>query len=969
MDFDLLAPIFQGILSTSIIIFIFKRKKLTISSSEVDANIYLAIILCFIWILLSGTLVFSILTHLFYLDSSIFNDTITIYLIYLESSISIITIIFPVVVLLYNYTFIYRIEDKTYSLYVPKSDEEDLIEINRIVNKYCRIFSILKYPKILFSEKEMFSPFLFSSTPSTIYIVFPKDFLTYTKRISSQMLNYNEESNYLAEYVIAHELSHLYNKDYLSLGVLKHLSRVFYIHLPVLLLGNIITIILILFTEEGLRYLLLFYTVLTIPIEIVVLLLLKAISNEKEQLTDAQASLFFNKDKLKLITSSKLETGYRKSILGEYLSRISKFEILIKNRDIEGSSLTDFFNMYVYWLNYNILYKLIFKDSFGDRVENIANAKFTSISRLNLSRNMFLWLGIACSIGQVLFLFITSLIGAYLEQFEINKDFIYSVFFINPSIILFGFFSYIYVLPLCNSYYSTLDLKLFITDFIKNIKYSMMSYFGLGTIFLIISILYVIFNDISFVQNISLFFFLSVKFAVNILVSLLFAYSVTSFKTMKIEFNLRTEVITICVLCLTATLGIICLLIEYYYSVFSIRYLYYFILWMLIFSHFYYKFSEWDISGNCILIKYIKWKILFDFNEYSLVKKIIVELLLSIQAIAVLYLIPVLCILITILLMEGNEFNLNKIESLAIDLVICSVIVIYLFKNKQLSKDLDDSIVEQHIIYFSLINMLNVATVYYNRKNYLNDLKQLRIQHIKKEPTNFIEILKKQCKFIKGYYLLNRLNDLAKLNIGNSFYLAIRDMANHNGGFACINGTKPDIDSTYYALELLNNLGWLTKIDKSLHMNWLSSQISISTFCQPSNSNYSLEEVYKIVRIVKLLEVENEIINMEKTIENCNAKWLLGKRNLHQTYYYAKLLTLLDASIPKTIETLIRDFLYWEGIKICNLRIDNHPQEYYYYLSISEYLGISNHVVTDNSKTSLVKSSFWQKYFTETIIN
>jgi len=304
--------------------FCLSQKRDIIDTSETSSQILFSIIIASFWISTSAFLAFNtliiIINQQWWLYTNYWNPYSFPFIIFPY----IIILLLPPVSAILSYFRIYSYFQKRKRLRKPNKNNDEIKDILLTVKEISSNIGLTKTPKLLYSDLDSTSPFVFSTSFSNIFLVLPSNFSHVINSVSERIPERPVDKivKQIRDFIIVHELSHIKNKDvlmaswtYIFFNSMKYYS-VFL--LPINLFYVVFFDIVIFKTS----YNLIIFSIPLIFLNLLFLLSSKIFFIKRELLADARVVANVKEDTILFLTEP---------IKGNYARNLSILEMLLRN--------------------------------------------------------------------------------------------------------------------------------------------------------------------------------------------------------------------------------------------------------------------------------------------------------------------------------------------------------------------------------------------------------------------------------------------------------------------------------------------------------------------------------------------------------------------------------------------------------------------------------------------------------------
>jgi len=174
----------------------------------------------------------------------------------------------------------------------------------------------------------------------------------------------------------------------------------------------------------------------------------------------------------------------------------------------------------------------------------------------------------------------------------------------------------------------------------------------------------------------------------------------------------------------------------------------------------------------------------------------------------------------------------------------------------------------------------------------------------------------------------------------------VLDRQNKEGGFSVIQDATPELESTFFAVQILDEAKQIKKVkflDKHIKFILGHWQEDMVGFASSGTKRPTLKSTYQAIASLKTLGAESEIINKRQACADwLFAEWMKtenrGRLNFEETYNLVFCLTYLDCFIGIKRDTILKHWLPLHRVAISNLRPDTNYDRIYYYIKLLDVL-------------------------------
>lgn len=188
------------------------------------------------------------------------------------------------------------------------------------------------------------------------------------------------------------------------------------------------------------------------------------------------------------------------------------------------------------------------------------------------------------------------------------------------------------------------------------------------------------------------------------------------------------------------------------------------------------------------------------------------------------------------------------------------------------------------------------------------------------------------------YYAIMSLKHAAQEDIPESIYEWLFNLECNNGGFSPMKDLKARLESTFFALDILNHFGRLNKANTELHACWIktlqdtkgffSDRISISS--KIKQTFYALSSLNFIGKL--------DSINKKKCADWTMQTFLQSKRSPESFYLFLKCLDILGELNEELKREVRNEWLPSKSLTLKNSKVEANISNYYYFFKIAEFL-------------------------------
>jgi hypothetical protein len=841
-----------------------------------------------------------------------------------------ILLVFPFISIFYflrklRYFFI-----KDYKIIQAGKKFSDVHYYKEKLDLLCKKLDIKNPPELCISRFYNLSPCILGLLPGQTFLILPYNFDEILEKISEGNCKLKSD---LADFILVHELSHIFNKDIALISLIQnYLSRYYLFYwLSILLSLQILSGILI---PEITRVILHFNWFIIFPMAITLVILhwlLTDIKKYRENYADARTSIFMDVEKLSRLTKKTRSREYLSPI--ESLFLYFKSAALYYSNESERKATKKFsrfpiplqFSHYGYSAMFETIRTILFKplkirEIDRDRNKNISKKEFLHETYSSPEKRISVYHGISTSI-------LFYICYAVYSSLFFRSD--------NISVLLLIFIviysSFLFFLPLRNSVNKISNLSTYIKKVLQSYLISFLYFFLTSFILLFGSY---------FIQIIKprLFFWI-IYYGFDFAILIYFGSLVISLILVSVAAGENFEAMTMKDMVPTSIGVALALVIPSGIFLYLFHASYFFDLCICFFIAMIFLFILRPIGGALgeyyLSCNFYKYMFQVDYLRKGILKRI------------------------SILVSFGGFFGL-------LVFIIPMLPFITLWQLTTLPNLLDENI-KMLLLWLLIITFGVVAargkprTVHYMKDlTFLYGLLKINIPPTIREDFLYqVSLLKasdggyKVKSFFTPFYsniiatssgtltesILNKNNKAPDSAI--RFVLSCQ---NSTGGFGIVPKTFSRLKTTYLGILSLFETNRLELINKNQekHVHWIAN-------CQAGAGNFStfldryppLEETFYAVSSLDMLGATDSI---NKNI--CSA-WLIKqqsilKHEIEDVFFFTKTLDILGRlTFEKQVEIANAHFYFLEK-KALNLRVDTNADKLGKYIELVKLLGLQN---------------------------